>query len=46
MEAPADLPHAKVAAFFAAQKHPIFIGAEVLDIFTAFEKTLQATARR
>ena len=27
-------PHAKVAAFFAAQKHPLFIGAEVFDIFT------------
>jgi phenylalanyl-tRNA synthetase beta chain len=34
MEVPADLPHAKVAAFFAAQKHPLFIGAEVFDIFT------------
>lgn len=34
MEVPADLPHAKVAAFFAAQKHPLFIGAEVFDVFT------------
>jgi phenylalanyl-tRNA synthetase beta chain len=34
MEVPADLPHAKVAAFLAAQKHPLFIGAEVFDIFT------------
>ena len=34
MEVPADLPHAKVAAFFASQKHPLFIGAEVFDVFT------------
>jgi len=34
MEVPADLPHAKVAAFFATQKHPLFIGAEVFDVFT------------
>lgn len=34
MEVPADLPHAKVAAFFAAQKHPLFVGAEVFDVFT------------
>ncbi len=34
MEVPADLPHAKVTTFFAAQKHPLFIGAEVFDVFT------------
>ncbi|WP_395735484.1 phenylalanine--tRNA ligase subunit beta [Prosthecobacter sp.] len=34
MEVPADLPHAKVAAFFATQKHPLFVGAEVFDVFT------------
>ena len=34
MEVPADLPHAKVATFFASQKHPLFIGAEVFDVFT------------
>ncbi|WP_395744987.1 phenylalanine--tRNA ligase subunit beta [Prosthecobacter sp.] len=33
MEVPADLAHAKVAAFFAAQKHPLFVGAEVFDVF-------------
>jgi phenylalanyl-tRNA synthetase beta chain len=34
MEVPADLAHAKVAAFFATQKLPLFVGAEVFDIFT------------
>ncbi|MDI1314179.1 phenylalanine--tRNA ligase subunit beta [Prosthecobacter sp.] len=33
MEVPADLAHAKVAAFFATQKHPLFVGAEVFDVF-------------
>jgi phenylalanyl-tRNA synthetase beta chain len=33
MEVPADLPYAKVAAFFATQKHPLFVGAEVFDVF-------------
>ena len=33
MEVPADLPNAKVAAFFASQKHPLFTGAEVFDVF-------------
>jgi phenylalanyl-tRNA synthetase beta chain len=34
MEVPADLPHAKVAAFFATQKEPLFIASEVFDVFT------------
>ena len=34
MEVPADLPHAKVAAFFASQKEPLFIASEVFDVFT------------
>ncbi|WP_395749713.1 phenylalanine--tRNA ligase subunit beta [Prosthecobacter sp.] len=34
MEVPADLPHAKVAAFFATQKHPLFVCAEVFDVFS------------
>lgn len=33
MEVPADLPHAKVAAFFAAQKQPLLVKAEVFDVF-------------
>jgi phenylalanyl-tRNA synthetase beta chain len=46
MEVPADLPHAKVAAFFAAQKHPLFIGAEVFDIFTDPTGTKIASDRK
>lgn len=34
MDVPADLPHAKVAAFFASQKEPLFIASEVFDVFT------------
>ncbi len=34
MEVPADLPHAKVAAFFVAQKQPLLVKAEVFDVFT------------
>lgn len=34
MEVPADLSHAKVAAFFTAQKEPLFIGSEVFDVFS------------
>ncbi len=34
MEVPADLPHAKVSAFFASQKEPLFIASEVFDVFT------------
>ncbi len=34
MEVPADLPHAKVAAFFTAQKEPLFIASHVFDVFT------------
>jgi phenylalanyl-tRNA synthetase beta chain len=33
LEVPADLPSAKIAAFFAAQKEPLFVGAEVFDVF-------------
>ncbi len=33
MEVPADLPHAKVAAFFASQKEPLLITSEVFDVF-------------
>jgi phenylalanyl-tRNA synthetase beta chain len=34
LEVPADLPSAKIAAFFAAQKEPLFVGAEVFDVFS------------
>lgn len=34
MEVPADFPHAKVAAFFASQKEPLFRASEVFDVFT------------
>ena len=34
MEVPADLPHAKVAAFFTSQKEPLLIASEVFDVFT------------
>jgi phenylalanyl-tRNA synthetase beta chain len=34
MEVPTDLPHAKVATFFATQKEPLFIASEVFDVFT------------
>lgn len=33
IEVPADLPSAKIAAFFASQKEPLFVGAEVFDVF-------------
>ncbi|MGV3664184.1 MAG: phenylalanine--tRNA ligase subunit beta [Prosthecobacter sp.] len=33
MEVPADLAHAKVAAFFASQKEPLFVSSEVFDVF-------------
>jgi phenylalanyl-tRNA synthetase beta chain len=42
LEVPADLPSAKIAAFFASQKEPLFAGAEVFDVFAdATGKTLQ-----
>jgi phenylalanyl-tRNA synthetase beta chain len=34
LEVPADLPSAKIAAFFAAQKEPLFAGAEMFDLFS------------
>jgi phenylalanyl-tRNA synthetase beta chain len=34
LEVPADLPSAKIAAFFAAQKEPLLAGAEVFDVFS------------
>ncbi len=46
MEVPADLPHAKVAAFFATQKHPLFVGAEVFDVFTDPSGTKIANDRK
>jgi phenylalanyl-tRNA synthetase beta chain len=33
LEVPADLPAAKIAAFFAAQKEPLLASAEVFDVF-------------
>jgi phenylalanyl-tRNA synthetase beta chain len=33
LEVPADLPSAKIAAFFASQKEPLLAGAEVFDVF-------------
>ena len=33
LEVPADLPNAKIAAFFKAQKEPLLTGAEVFDVF-------------
>ncbi|MCB1277420.1 phenylalanine--tRNA ligase subunit beta [Prosthecobacter sp.] len=46
MEVPADLPHAKVATFFASQKHPLFVGAEVFDVFTDPTGTKMAKDRK
>lgn len=46
MEVPADLPHAKVAAFFTAQKEPLFIGSEVFDVFTDPTGQKMATDRK
>jgi phenylalanyl-tRNA synthetase beta chain len=34
LEVPADLPSAKIAAFFASQKEPLLAGAEVFDVFS------------
>jgi len=34
LEVPADLPYAKLAAFFAAQKEPLLASAEVFDVFS------------
>jgi phenylalanyl-tRNA synthetase beta chain len=34
LEVPADLPYAKIAAFFAAQKEPLLTNAEVFDVFS------------
>jgi phenylalanyl-tRNA synthetase beta chain len=34
LEVPADLPAAKIAAFFAAQKEPLLASAEVFDVFS------------
>ncbi len=33
-ELPADVPHAKVAAFFAGLKEPLLISTELFDVFT------------
>jgi len=33
MEVPADLPHQQVATFFAGQKEPLLVKAEVFDVF-------------
>ena len=34
LEVPSELPNAKLGAFFAAIKEPLFAGAEVFDVFT------------
>ena len=44
MEVPADLPHAKVAAFFATQKEPLFIASEVFDDAEFHKVGVEATA--
>jgi phenylalanyl-tRNA synthetase beta chain len=33
LEIPAELPHAKVAAFFTSRKEPLLVGAELFDVF-------------
>ena len=33
LEVPADLPNAKLTAFFGSVKEPLFAGAELFDVF-------------
>ena len=46
MEVPADLPHQQVATFFAGQKEPLLIKAEVFDVFTDATGTKLAQDRK
>lgn len=46
MEVPADLPHQQVATFFAGQKEPLLIKAEVFDVFTDASGTKLAQDRK
>lgn len=46
MEVPAELPHQQVATFFASQKEPLMIKAEVFDVFTDATGTKLATDRK
>ncbi len=46
MEVPAELPHQQVAAFFASQKEPLLIKAEVFDVFTDATGTKLAKDRK
>lgn len=46
MEVPADLPHQQVATFFAGQKEPLLIKAEVFDVFTDATGTKLAKDRK
>ena len=46
MEVPADLPHQQVATFFAGQKEPLLIKAEVFDVFTDASGTKLAKDRK
>jgi len=43
---PADLPHQQVATFFAGQKEPLLIKAEVFDVFTDATGTKLAKDRK
>ena len=46
MEVPADLPHQQVATFFAGQKEPLLIKADLFDVFTDATGTKLATDRK
>jgi phenylalanyl-tRNA synthetase beta chain len=46
MEAAADLPHAKVAAFFASVKEPLLNKTEVFDVFADATGTRMAKDRK
>ncbi len=45
-ELPADVPHSKVSAFFTGIKEPLFIKAELFDVFTDRTGTKLATDRK
>lgn len=46
MEVPADLPHQQVATFFAGQKEPLLIKADLFDVFTDATGTKLAQDRK
>jgi phenylalanyl-tRNA synthetase beta chain len=45
-ELPAEVPHAKVAAFFAGLKEPLLISTELFDVFTDATGTKLAADRK